>query len=113
MIKKRYILIPLFGVITFVIMIAIVGSFLFLRNADSTEMVFAPTEVGTPEGKNVTKDIGSAGGTLISPDGRLAITVPQNALTETLPFSISPITNKAESALGLAYRLGPNGATCD
>jgi len=41
----------------------------------------------------------------------LTLTVPQNALTETVAFSIQPITNKSEGGLGLAYRLEPNGQT--
>jgi hypothetical protein len=74
-------------------------------------MVFAATEIGTPEGDKVTKDIGPAGGTLSSPDGRLTLTVPQGALTETVSFSMQPVTNKAGNGLGLAYRLEPDGKT--
>jgi hypothetical protein len=94
-----------------VLVIGALGYILFSRKAGDTEMVFAPTEVGTPEGPNVTKNIGPAGGTLASPDGRLTLTVPQNALTETVGFSIQPITNKAEGGIGLGYRLEPNGKT--
>lgn len=96
---------PLF--VIFVLILCTLGCSLSSNRAGE----FAPTEVGTPEGPNVTKDIGSAGGTLASPDGRLTLTVPQNALTKTLPFSIQPITNKAGNGLGLAYRLEPNGKT--
>ena len=74
-------------------------------------MVFAATEVGTPEGEKVTKDIGPAGGTLASPDGRLTLTVPPNALTDTIAFSIQPITNQSRGGIGLAYRLEPAGKT--
>jgi len=74
-------------------------------------MVFARTEVGTPVGNKVTKDIGPEGGTLVSPDGRLTLTVPQNALTETVPFSIQPVTSKFQTGLGLSYRLEPEGKT--
>lgn len=74
-------------------------------------MVFARTEVGTPEGDKIAKNIGPAGGTLTSADGRMTLTVPANALTETIPFSMQPITNKAGGGLGLAYRLEPDGRT--
>ena len=106
MIRNRKILIPLF-----ILIIGAHGCNLFSSKTGDSEVVFAPTEVGTPEGDKVTRDIGPAGGTLASPDGRLTLTVPQNALTETVSFSIQPITNKAEGGLGLAYRLEPNGKT--
>jgi hypothetical protein len=112
MIKKRYILIPLLGLVLSVLVIgAIAGYILFFRNAGDTEMVFASTEVGTPEGDKVTKNIGPEGGSITSPDGRLTLTVPEDALTETLPFSIQPVTNKFEAGLGLSYRLEPEGKT--
>jgi len=82
-----------------------------LISGRSDEVVLAPTEVGTPEGSAVTKDIGPAGGTFESVDGRLTLTVPQNALNETTTFSIQPIKNTLKTGLGLAYRLGPDGKT--
>lgn len=114
MIKKRYILIPLVGLIGIVIIIVIAGAIGYLllsRHAGDTEMVFAATEVGTPVGDKVTKAIGPEGGSITSPDGRLTLTVPENALTETVPFSIQPVTNKFEAGLGLSYRLEPEGKT--
>ncbi len=98
-------LVPLLALI-----FGVLGCGLFSDGGDA-ELVFAPTEVGTPEGEKVTKQIGPAGGTLSSPDGRLTLTVPQNALTETIAFSMQPITNKAENGIGLAYRLEPEGMT--
>ena len=89
----------------------ILGCNLFSNKTDNAELVFAATEVGTPEGQSVTKNMGPDGGSLSSPDGRFTLTVPHNALTETIPFSIQPITNKADGGLGLAYRLEPDGAT--
>jgi hypothetical protein len=41
----------------------------------------------------------------------MTLTVPPNALTKAIPFSIQPITNKTEGGLGPAYRLGPDGMT--
>lgn len=104
MIRKRYILIPLVVIIA-VLIVCVLGYKQFLSKNNASEMIFAATETGTPQGEKITKEIGPAGGTLASPDGRLTLTVPPNALTETIPFSIQPITNKAESGLGLAYRL--------
>jgi len=82
-----------------------------LTGSGGKEVVYAPTEVGTPVGDNVTKDIGPSGGTIASPDGRLTLTVPQNAVDKSVSFAIQPITNKAANGLGLAYRLGPDGMT--
>ncbi len=77
----------------------------------SSEIVYAATAVGTPSGETIKKDIGPAGGALSSPDGRLTLTVPPNALAETVKFSIQPITNNVQTGIGLAYRLGPDGKT--
>lgn len=105
MFRKGYLIVAL------ILVVSCLGCGLFSDNGSDAEVVFAPTEVGTPEGDKVTKQIGPAGGTLASADGRLTLTVPQNALPETVAFSIQPITNKAGNGLGLAYRLEPNGKT--
>jgi len=105
--KSRTIL----GLLMAILSIGALGCSLFSSKAGDAEMVFAATEIGTPEGDKVTKDIGPAGGTLVSPDGRMTLTVPQGALAETIPFSMQPITNKAGGGLGLAYRLEPDGKT--
>jgi hypothetical protein len=112
MIKKRYILIPLLGLAIGVLVIgAIVAYILFLNKPNEDEVVFKATEFGTPLGDKVTKEIGPAGGTLSSPDGRLALTVPEAALSETVAFSIQPVTNKFDGGLGISYRLGPAETT--
>ncbi len=111
MIKKRYIFIPLVVLTIGVIVIGVLGYILFSSETSNGPFIFAATEVGTPVGDKVTKDIGPAGGTLGSPDGRLTLTVPPNALTESVSFSIQPITNKSEGGLGLGYRLEPSGKT--
>lgn len=81
----------------------------FFSKAGDDELIFAATNVGSPAGDKISKEIGPSGGTLISPDGRIELTVPPNALTETLPFSIQPISNAAGNSVGPAYRLEPNG----
>ncbi|MEP6788308.1 MAG: hypothetical protein ABJB40_07750 [Acidobacteriota bacterium] len=110
MIKKRYIFIPLAVLMIGVLVIgAIAGYILFSTKANDTEIVFAPTDVGIPQGKNVTREIGPSGGTLSSPDGRITVNIPPNAVPGTVNFSIQPITNMTEDGLGNAYRLEPNG----
>lgn len=97
-------------IIVFSILVVTSGCSLFSRMTGN-EVIYAPTEVGTPIGDKVTKDIGPAGGTLSSADGRLMLAVPQNALAETVTFAIQPITNKTVNAIGNAYRLEPDGKT--
>lgn len=75
------------------------------------EIVFSATEVGTPVGDKVSKEIGPAGGTLISPDGRITLTVPPNAVSGATSFSMQPISNTAVNGMGLGYRLEPSGKT--
>ena len=41
----------------------------FLSRSNRAEVVFAATEVGSPQGDKVSKEIGPASGTLVSPDG--------------------------------------------
>lgn len=77
--------------------------------ASSDEIVLDPTEVGTPVGDKVSKEIGPQGGTLTSPDNRLTLTVPPNAVSENVSFSIQPISNNVQDAIGPAYRLEPSG----
>lgn len=71
------------------------------------------SERGTAQGTPVTKSIGTDGGTLISADGNLTITVPQGAIPSAQQFSIQPITNTLyeEDASRIAYRLLPEGIT--
>jgi hypothetical protein len=100
--------------ILFSLLLLIAGTYgcgLFSGKPSGGETVFTATEVGTPIGDKVTRDIGPAGGSLASPDGRLTLTVPQNALADTVAFSIQPITNKADGGLGLGYRMEPSGRT--
>jgi len=75
------------------------------------EIVFPATKLGTAEGEKATKEIGPAGGTLGSPDGRMTITVPPGALAETVTFGIQPVTKEFEGGLGGSYRLEPEGKT--
>ena len=77
----------------------------------TSEVVYAPTEIGTPVGDKVTRQIGPAGGTLSSGDGRLTLTIPPSAVSETVTFAVAPITNKAAGGIGNAYRLEPDGRT--
>lgn len=70
------------------------------------------TTVGAPTGGAVASlVIGAGGGTLISTDGRVGITVPPGALAGDTTISITPIENKAHGGIGIAYRFEPDGQT--
>lgn len=94
-------------IIVYLIAAGTLGCGLFSGKSD--EIVLAPTEVGTPEGPAVAREIGPVGGTLSSSDERITLTIPPNAVTETTTFSIQPITNALEDGFGSAYRVEPSG----
>jgi hypothetical protein len=70
----------------------------------------AVTEIGMPIGDGVTKEIGPAGGSISSADGKLDITVPPGAVTANTTFSIQPISNFCPGGYN-AYQLLPEGLT--
>jgi len=87
------------------------GCGLFSKSTGGSEVILAATEVGTPVGSAATKSIGPSGGSLASPDNRLTLTVPPNAVSDAVNFAIQPVTNKSATGLGLAYGLEPTGKT--
>ncbi|RYZ52049.1 MAG: hypothetical protein EOO14_17225 [Chitinophagaceae bacterium] len=90
-------------------------SFLIACKKESTEpdVVFSggvATAVGTPDGSaSVKKNIGAAGGTLTSRDGRLKLTIPAGALATAQEVSIQAISNHNPLAVEKAYRIEPHG----
>ncbi|GAB4012718.1 hypothetical protein GCM10028808_29660 [Spirosoma migulaei] len=66
---------------------------------------------GTPNGQLVQKTIGPEGGTLVSADHRLIMTIPAGAVKQVTNFSIQPITNTLSDSASSAYRLLPEGTT--
>ena len=104
--KSPYIL------ISFVVLIGCaLGCSLFSKSSSVSEMVLAATEVGTPVGAAATKSIGPSGGSVATPDGRMTLIVPPNAVSEAINFSIQPVTNQSGNGLGNAYKLEPSGKT--
>jgi hypothetical protein len=71
------------------------------------------TEKGTAIGAPDRMMIGAAGGVFTSTDGRVTITVPQDAVAAATQFTIQPITNTLYSndASRIAYRLLPEGSS--
>ena len=95
--------------IMIVIAVAIVAGIFFLRGSSDTVAMPGATAVGVPNGPATTKSIGPAGGSIASPDGRITVDVPPNAVSGPVDFSIQPITNLAHGGVGSAYRLEPGG----
>jgi hypothetical protein len=67
------------------------------------------TELGTPDGNPVSKDIGPAGGTIVSDDGTVQLIFPQGALSKNTTITIQPTTNPAPNGSGKAYWFQPSG----
>lgn len=112
MTKKVKILIALLGLSVLAIAVLAIGCvacFFFFRKANNRATVFSATAVGKAFGDKVTQEIGPAGGSLSTSDGRITVNVPPDAVSAPLDFSIQPITNTADDGLGSAYRMEPSG----
>jgi len=68
-----------------------------------------PTAVGSPDGNATSQTIGATGGSVMSDDSVLTVTIPAGALASDTLITIQPITNMAWGAAGKGYRLTPNG----
>lgn len=77
--------------------------------SDTSSDIPAFTAVGTQVGNPVTKTIGVSGGSLVSDDGRIELTIPAGALSGDKQITIQPITNECPGGIGLAYDLQPEG----
>ena len=65
-------------------------------------------EHGAVAGAIVQKTIGPAGGSMVSEDGRLKLTVPAGTVSANTVFSIQPVENTLGAGTGLSYRLLPS-----
>ncbi len=74
-----------------------------------TVMLPDSTAIGAPDGKAVSKEIGPAGGSIVSDDGRVELIFPEGALTSTKNISIQPITNLIPNGNGKGYQFEPSG----
>jgi hypothetical protein len=97
--------------IALMLVLVITGQACSLLSKKSRDAKAVKTAVGTPNGTAITKSIGPAGGTIATSDGRLSLTIPQNAVSSTLSFTVQSITNESPGGLGQAYRLQPDGLT--
>jgi hypothetical protein len=67
------------------------------------------TAAGAPSGAAASALVGTAGGSVSAPDGRLTVTIPSGALAGNTTIGIQPLTNMAHGKIGKAYRLTPDG----
>jgi len=78
------------------------------RIKDSLEL-FAPTPVGKPEGEKIQREIGPGGGELVSPDNKIKLIIPPDALSKNTTISIQAAANLSLDGVGKAYHLEPSG----
>jgi len=102
-----------YPIILFVLFISTV--MVSCKKSDTTTVVQPAgpiiTGTGTVIGAASDTLIGPSGGTLHSPDGKLIVTIPADAVSSATQISIQPITNMAPLGLGNGYRLQPEGMT--
>jgi hypothetical protein len=79
--------------------------------ADIGPSVGVSTATGIATGQPTTQPIGPEGGTVVSADGKLTVTIPAGALATESPISITGVGNFAPGGIGSAYRLEPAGVT--
>lgn len=96
----------------FVVLMVAVGLFASCGASPTPKKPPTPqvTSVGKPSGAIVSTEIGPAGGTLSSADGKLSVRVPAGALSANATLTVQSISAEAPGAVR-AWRLGPEGQT--
>src|SRR3954471_12496956 len=98
---------------TLVISFLLVFPFLVMAQQDTAQIkVIEPadsTGFGIPDGKQVSKELGSSGGRIASGDGKVELFFPIGALTTNTLISIQATTNPAPNGSGKAYQFEPSG----
>lgn len=69
------------------------------------------TKQGKAIGETITKMIGSEGGTIISEDGLLTVTIPEGSLSADTEIGIQMIENTNPAVFGFSYRITPHHIT--
>ena len=67
------------------------------------------TAIGSPVDKTFSKEIGTEGGKIVSPDGRMEIIFPSGALQQKTTISLTPLNNTVPGGRGPSYKLEPAG----
>jgi hypothetical protein len=97
----------------------LLGLLVFLSLSCNEQVAVLPDEsslitplvrpVGVTFGPLVFGNIGPAGGSLKSPDGKITIDIPQGALNANTTISIQEVSNTNIAGIGTAFRLLPHG----
>jgi hypothetical protein len=74
-----------------------------------TDTAGIKTTIGTAIGSPVSKSIDASGGSIVSADGILHITVPAGALSSATTITIQPVTNTLPTGIYNGYELTPDG----
>ncbi len=80
---------------------------------DSVDVKFAPTltEIGKPIGEKITQKIDKDGGRIFSPDKKVELIIPQDAISKKTDISIQSAENTLSPGEGNSYQLEPSGIT--
>ncbi|MBI5490803.1 MAG: hypothetical protein HY905_25950 [Deltaproteobacteria bacterium] len=71
----------------------------------------APSPRGEPIGDPVSVSIGATGGEIASEDGRFTVSFPEGALSGDTEIVLTPVRGTAETGVGTAYSMEPDGVT--
>ncbi|GAB3490364.1 hypothetical protein GCM10027341_02010 [Spirosoma knui] len=77
------------------------------------ELPGTATSIGKPLGAPFTTTIGPAGGTLVTPDGKLSVTFPAGAVSKETQLTVQPVENTAPNGVGTSYHISPDNLTFD
>ncbi|HMG68628.1 MAG TPA: hypothetical protein VK588_13110 [Chitinophagaceae bacterium] len=77
--------------------------------AEDTTAKPAITAFGKSDGEKIEMKIGKDGGSIISPDGKIKLIVPEGAVSKKTIFSIQPTKNLMPNGIGKSYQMEPAG----
>lgn len=70
-----------------------------------------PTEIGTPIGLPVSKEIGPEGGILELENGKIQLTFPSGTLSQTVSVKVQPLSQTLELGIGIPFELDLGGTS--
>lgn len=107
---RKYIIIPVIAVTLLQVSCKKAIDALIPDQPPQPPVEVAHTAIGTPIGNMSAKTIGTAGGSILSEDGRVELNFPAGALSANTDISIQPVTNEAPGGIGTSYHFMPDGS---